>query len=61
MVGLTKHNIMEVQHYISKMKGAEFCQRDSSEAWYLVLLKNKLFEEFPSKLKKSLVDNSCCS
>ena len=32
MVGLNKHYIMDVQHYISKMKGAQFRQGDSSEA-----------------------------
>ena len=43
MVGLNKHNIMDVQHYKNKMKGAQFRQADSSEAWYIVLLKNKIF------------------
>ena len=42
MVGLNQHNRMDVQHYISKMKGAQFRQGDS-EVWYIVLLKNKIF------------------
>ena len=61
VVGLNKHDIMDVQHYISKTKGAQFRQGDSSEAWYIVLLKNKSLKEFPSELKKSLVDNSYSS
>ena len=47
MERLHEHNIMDVQHYISKIKSAQFRRRDSSEAEYLVPLNNRLINEFP--------------